>query len=250
MKLEPPDLTKTSCKNCIFAVYDGKTQSECKAGRIEIYKEKDLVIEAYDNDKEFFVIKGFCNYYRPDSWNNKQADLNKAKSEVSQSFDILIDCENLDLDSQKTMLKSLETLNYDPEKVKISLYYPVNQEKKYISNTLEVLCIYQPKYWTTVSAYFNRYDFLNDYFMNKLLATYFISINQKNYDTDFSMLNTIDDAINLNLKKILVAEKNNTLAISSNLFKINKISKNIVDVDENISDIVDMVKEKGMFISI
>jgi hypothetical protein len=250
MKLEPQDLTKTSCKNCVFASYDGNTQSDCKAGRIDIYREKDIVIEAYDNDKEFFVIKGFCNYYRSKSWNNGKVDLNKAKSEVAPSFDIMIDCENLDSNSQKTILKSLENLNYDPKKVKISLYYPFNQEKKYISNTLEILCIYQPKYWTTVSVHFNKYDFLNDYFMNKLLATYFVPINQKNYCFDLSLLNAIDNSINLDLKKILVAEKDNTLAISSNLFKINKVSKNIIDIDENISDIVSTVKEKGMFISI
>jgi hypothetical protein len=52
----------TSCKNCIWANYEGNTQIDCGLGRIKKYKN---VIECYDEEKEFFVInKAYCLFYR------------------------------------------------------------------------------------------------------------------------------------------------------------------------------------------
>ena len=47
-------IAETSCKDCKFAIYEGKTQTGCEAGRAEIYMEKGMAFEAYDKDKEFF----------------------------------------------------------------------------------------------------------------------------------------------------------------------------------------------------
>lgn len=49
------------CKNCVFALYNGKTQDGCYLGMLERYKEAGInVIEAYDEDNEFYVIDGAC----------------------------------------------------------------------------------------------------------------------------------------------------------------------------------------------
>lgn len=56
----------TPCKRCIFAVYEGKTQTACSLDRLKLY---DNVLEAYDEEKEFFVIKGkVCPLGRTDEW--------------------------------------------------------------------------------------------------------------------------------------------------------------------------------------
>ncbi len=60
-----------SCKECVFAVYDSKTQTECSLGRIEKYRKRKVgkVIEAYDNDKEFFILENIqCNAHRVPEW--------------------------------------------------------------------------------------------------------------------------------------------------------------------------------------
>lgn len=56
----------TSCKLCHFAKYEGITQTGCMLGRIDKFRNHSEVIEAYDHDKEFYVIKDrLCNTYNP-----------------------------------------------------------------------------------------------------------------------------------------------------------------------------------------
>lgn len=64
---------QTTCKDCIFAIYDNKTQTGCKMGRLDAYKKVDVeIIEAYDEDKEFYVINNrLCNYCRNSEWGSK-----------------------------------------------------------------------------------------------------------------------------------------------------------------------------------
>lgn len=60
----------TSCKECVFAEYEEKTQTGCKTGRLDKYREKGVdIIEAEDlEENEFFVIESWCNHYRDKDW--------------------------------------------------------------------------------------------------------------------------------------------------------------------------------------
>ena len=59
----------TSCKQCAFAHYIGKTQVSCDIGRLEKLRDKNAgIIEAEDHEKEFFVIPMMCTGYRPEAW--------------------------------------------------------------------------------------------------------------------------------------------------------------------------------------
>ncbi len=86
----------TVCKNCFFAEYEGDTQTGCTAGRIEAFQDKGVnIIEAYDNDKEFYVIEDrICNYFRHKNWAKKGADrqlmVEKVKQETTIRLDVLI----------------------------------------------------------------------------------------------------------------------------------------------------------------
>jgi len=65
----------TSCSDCVFAEYEGKTQKGCKANRIEKLKARGhKVIEAHDEDKEFYVIKTVCSAYRGGEWGKSFTD--------------------------------------------------------------------------------------------------------------------------------------------------------------------------------
>ena len=52
----------TPCKTCIFAKYNGDTQTGCGLGRIQPFREQGSVLEAEDEEKKFYIINGrLCN---------------------------------------------------------------------------------------------------------------------------------------------------------------------------------------------
>lgn len=89
----------TSCKNCIFAQYSSNTQYGCGfKNRIEKFKaiDENLVVEAYDADKEFFIINGrLCSAYRDQAWVNKQkgkgGELGKSEAIVEKEIRVRAD---------------------------------------------------------------------------------------------------------------------------------------------------------------
>ena len=86
---------ETACKNCLFAVYDENTQVGCQLGRLKKWQDQFKVIDAYDDDKEFYVIKGICNTVREVTWNNGVADQGKVREEVRPKFDLILDVEGI-----------------------------------------------------------------------------------------------------------------------------------------------------------
>ena len=96
MKSKPQENNyETACKNCLFAIYDGKTQTSCQLGRIEKFQDLDQVLDAYDDEKEFFVVKGICNAVRESGWNNDVADEGKVLSEIRPRFDVFVDATGI-----------------------------------------------------------------------------------------------------------------------------------------------------------
>lgn len=56
----------TSCKTCVFAKWDGITQTGCKLDKLDDYRNAGIpVIEAQDEEREFYLIDGrFCVFFR------------------------------------------------------------------------------------------------------------------------------------------------------------------------------------------
>lgn len=105
---------QTSCKDCIFAKYDGNTQVGCFIGRIDIYQAQNSVVEAYDNDKEFYVVEGrICNSCRNQEWLKKYPSLcytgryqdiaNHVRLEVALQFHLVVIAEHSVEDVQKSI---------------------------------------------------------------------------------------------------------------------------------------------------
>lgn len=68
--MNQPNISRlhTSCKNCIFAIYDGDTQTICQMARLH----NEEVIEVYDDERKFNVINNVkCHYKRTKSWADK-----------------------------------------------------------------------------------------------------------------------------------------------------------------------------------
>jgi len=64
------DKIHTPCKNCVYAKYEGNTQTDCYLGFIDKLKNNNVeILEAYDYEKEFFVVNNKkCIGYRENSW--------------------------------------------------------------------------------------------------------------------------------------------------------------------------------------
>ena len=90
-------IVHTTCKNCVFAQYEGKTQTGCALDYLVKHRENGTeILDAYDNDLEFYIInQKKCNGYRENSW-----FISKGLSEDSP------------LTSKINLFKSLNTIGY------------------------------------------------------------------------------------------------------------------------------------------
>jgi hypothetical protein len=77
----------TCCKNCSFAKYESKTQIGCELDYINKYKDIGAeVLEAYDNDLEFYIInEKKCLGYREESY-FKKLDMNNSTIEEKINY--------------------------------------------------------------------------------------------------------------------------------------------------------------------
>jgi hypothetical protein len=124
-KLEEASV-KTSCKDCVFAKYEGDTQIDCLAGRIQAFG--DDVVEVYDLEKEFYVISRACNMFRPESWRSGVADLDRAKKEVEVPFSLVIKTDTLTDKNSATIVSDLKAIAYDKKKIQIIISHPSSKD--------------------------------------------------------------------------------------------------------------------------
>ena len=151
MKSKRPDsLLQTSCKECLFATYEGKTQTGCEANRI--VKFEDYVIEAYDDEKEFYVIDCLCNYHRSPSWNDGKADLSKVIDENKPTFAIILDTDDITKAKVDSTLKSILDIDYDHDKIVVLLSQgsPLSSTKRRLISRLRSCLSIEHKFWASV----------------------------------------------------------------------------------------------------
>jgi hypothetical protein len=138
----------TCCKDCVFAKYDGNTQTDCALDYISIYRQKNIeVIEAYDNEKEFFVINNKkCIGYRKTNWFNRMGLTNDSLEEKIKKYHemnfinyaIIIDTVNYDLTDLNVCIKKISELNTQPRKLLI-IRYAYNDQKNLTYSNIESL---------------------------------------------------------------------------------------------------------------
>ena len=86
----------TSCKECAFAVYSGKTQTGCSAEILDRYRKNGAeIVESYDDSgKEFFVINNkLCSHHREKEWAKKYSKselLNIVSSQTKSPYQAML----------------------------------------------------------------------------------------------------------------------------------------------------------------
>lgn len=121
------DQYHTPCKECIFAVYDGDTQTSCHVDMIEKIKATDHleVIEAYDEDKEFFIVnKTKCLCFRKDLKNKTIEERAKEVQEnLHLKYLLLINAKpDMSLEDIKDILLEIKKAKIKPKGVLLIIY--------------------------------------------------------------------------------------------------------------------------------
>ena len=114
----------TSCKECIFATYEGKTQTGCELGRLKKYKEQGFVQEVYDEDKEFYVIRDrICLKCRDHNWRERYSKLDNEQIkqlvdwQAQVQYQVVIIMESNSVAPLTNTLSSLDEQKIIPKKV-------------------------------------------------------------------------------------------------------------------------------------
>lgn len=123
------EFVHTPCKKCVFAQYDGITQTDCALKYIDVYKEQNTeILEAFDDELEFFVINNKkCIGYRENSWFTKYGLENSSIEEKITKFKELnkldyfivlnlVDTEDMDTKLGK-LASEIASLNIKPQKI-------------------------------------------------------------------------------------------------------------------------------------
>ena len=121
---------KSSCQNCVFAFtkghgpVDGETQTGCRLGRIEKFRERGTSVELkYDKwGSGFFIINRFCSANRNREWAaglSEEQQERKVREEVALAAHVYVPVWSPTMDEIKTTLDSLTHQKPKPAAVEI-----------------------------------------------------------------------------------------------------------------------------------
>lgn len=140
----------TACKNCVYAKYEDITQVDCYLDYINKFKDKDLeIIEAYDEDKEFYVINNKkCIGYRDNAWfSSRNLDHLSLTEKIERHFStnyikytLLINLMRFDtIESLKELGRILSTVKVKPSYVIFVRFHGNHVDLHTLENIQDVL---------------------------------------------------------------------------------------------------------------
>lgn len=225
MKSNALDKTKvlqTSCKNCLFAKYDKKTQVGCSVGRIDKFKKQNKVTEAMDDEKEFYVIDRLCNLYRDWKWphygdSGKQTEI--ALNEVSPKFGIVVYGSDEDTTKVLDAIESIKALDYNKGRlaVIISMIWTKGDHHHRIFEEINNLRDSGIKKTFFISNFYNDQKIIDtEAFKNCVGCNYLVKMSHDSI-IDKDLLNNINKSINQDLEQIVLFEDGNISVIPLNV---------------------------------
>jgi hypothetical protein len=120
------DKIHTPCKNCVFAIYKGNTQENCELEYITKYQKITEILEAYDDEKEFYIInKKKCIGYREQKWFDNigmhDASMEEKKKQVLNTnyldYILVINLKFFEEKNIKSLNKQLSKMNILPKQI-------------------------------------------------------------------------------------------------------------------------------------
>jgi hypothetical protein len=210
-----------------------------------LVKFADKVIEAYDHDKEFYVVNAFCNYYRKPSWNGGVVDLDKAKYESGLTFDIFIDCNDIDDDYSSRIIDFIDGLDYNPKKMNITLFHTHDQPRGTYSIVSKIYKSISKK--IDIATCVNKDLYLHESIL-KSKKTYHTVLHHKLLNTNIFTI--INDKVNNDLIKFIAASQNEITLYSNIAYKIEFANKENQSYFTNTLSVLETSKNSGMHIEL
>lgn len=238
------NIARTSCKECVCAIYDGNTQTGCIAGRVDKIANK---FEAYDEDKEFYVIEQLCNYYR----DNKEeyvkygsTNIKKIQDESKLSFLIYIIIDsNIEKSQLIKILDEVENtiVNYGESKITAHICYQKNLDSE--SKSLLRNKIISTKSLKGIIYVNKKFLHTNTMKTTKSFHMIFNTETVKNIDCIFN----INSMVNDNLEKFLFLNYKGVQTVSNLAYKIISLQESEINYENNIKRIIEDAKQKKLF---
>ncbi len=127
----------TPCKECSFAKYESNTQVGCSLDLLEKYRTKGLeILEAYDDDKEFFVINGKkCSGYKDTKYfTAKKLDslsledkIDYVKKLMTIKYIMVVNLKTLTIEQLGSLVNKIKVLDIKPKKI-VLIRYPEDKD--------------------------------------------------------------------------------------------------------------------------
>jgi len=235
---------RTNCKECVFAIYDGAgiTQISCAHNRID--KFADDVVEAYDEEKQFYVIDRLCTYYRDRKWGYNESDIEKVKKESALSFDIVFNANDINEEKATSIMSFINDNEYYRDKISLFIIHETycyanvkDTVKKIMQNSKGSISV-------SVCASIEEY-------MHKLLKktknAYHAIIDQPEKLSP-NILNRLNDHVNENLNKFIVAECDGIKFIGNFTYKSLNSFNPSINYFKNINEIVNNSIDSNFYI--
>jgi hypothetical protein len=243
MKSQQLDQTiKTSCKDCFCAIFKDNTQTGCLFDRLEKFGKS--AIEAYDNEKEFFIINRLCTYYRNKSWGYTLEDMPKVEKECALSFDIVFDCNTINEDSY-IISDFINSCGYYDDKFNIYL----NHSAENYNSVKTFVCEVASKCTKpiNISISFNHDRYMHELAMNIKSINHMTVSNLSSLDKN--LLQRINDTLNKDLKRFAVLKYHDILVINNYLYK-SVYYHTRQDYHECVNIVIDISKKNNIFLTI
>jgi hypothetical protein len=136
MKMTEISAISTICKNCLFAIYDNKTQIGCALDRTDKVDQHPIfeLIEAEDEEKEFYILNNhICPYQRTDSWEYSDTEniIEKVNEEVYMPWAAVLFYKSTDIQSLDERVKELNSQKVKPKIVSLVIGYEEIEPAKF-----------------------------------------------------------------------------------------------------------------------
>lgn len=216
----------TVCQDCLFAIYDGTTQTGCKLGKLDAYHDNGIqILECYNIDQdgqenEFFVLDKYkCWYKRTTNWTkyseylSGQVGLAHIEKELEISYQAIIMMKDCLEDVVKTVV-SLKNQTIPPK------YYSLVQQGNQF-NPLELRREVFSRYQLPDGKIHNIIPNHSpkecmDLALKSHHLPYYLVINAGNTIDDTNLFQTINDKIlNQNFKFSIIKIQNSSLVCYS-----------------------------------
>jgi|TARA_A100001518_G_C1219078_1_gene62599 hypothetical protein len=213
---------QTSCKGCAFAIYEGNTQTGCKFGRTEKFLERGELFEAYDEEKEFFVVKRLCNLARPTEHSTEDSEVAKARDSIKPSIFISVELDDATEGDFNNFFNTMKNIDYPNDKLSIVLSQPFEATKEQRKLGTKLLCDIK-NLGIKAQVVFNIASSMREYDVfkkcEKNFSYYsFLSIKSTLHE---GMLPYIDKVLNEDMDKVVFFRLNEIGFISSYAFLMN-----------------------------